>query len=122
MALTATAAPPIRQEICRRLGLRDPEVVVGDFDRPHIRLEARRVRTARDKHRELEQAAAELDGAGIVYAATHAASQDAHDVLAAAGQSVALYHAGLTARARRHAMASYLDGSARIISATVAFG
>jgi ATP-dependent DNA helicase RecQ len=122
MALTATAAPPIRAEICRRLGLRDPEVVVGDFDRPHIRLEARRVRTVRDKQRELKQAAAELDGPGIVYAATHAAAQDAHDVLAAAGQSVALYHAGLTARVRREAMASYLDDSVRIIAATVAFG
>src|SRR6201987_3937892 len=60
IALTATAALPVREEICRRLRLRDPEVVVGDFDRPHIRLEARRVRTARDKHRELAQAAAEL--------------------------------------------------------------
>jgi ATP-dependent DNA helicase RecQ len=122
MALTATAAPPIRDEICRRLGLRDPEVVVGDFDRPHIRLEARRVRTVRDKHRELEQAASELGGAGIVYAATHAAAQDAYDVLAAAGERVALYHAGLAARDRREAMASYLDGSARVIAATVAFG
>ena len=38
LALTATAAPPVRQEIVRRLGLRDPEVVIGDFDRPHIQL------------------------------------------------------------------------------------
>ena len=38
VALTATAAPPVRREICRRLGLRDPEVVIGDFDRPHIEL------------------------------------------------------------------------------------
>ncbi len=35
LALTATAAPPVRQEIVRRLGLRDPAVVIGDFDRPH---------------------------------------------------------------------------------------
>ena len=38
IALTATAAPPVRREICRRLGLRDPEVVIGDFDRPDIDL------------------------------------------------------------------------------------
>src|SRR5579864_2540514 len=101
MALTATAAPPVRQEICRRLGLRDPEIVVGDFDRPRIQLSVRRVDTVRDKHHELEHAATELDEPGIVYAATHAAARDAHDVLAAAGQRVALYHAGLTARVRR---------------------
>jgi hypothetical protein len=34
IALTATAAPPVRQEISRRLGLRDPIVVIGNFDRP----------------------------------------------------------------------------------------
>src|SRR5881396_510493 len=42
LALTATAAPPVRQEVVRRLGLRDPVVVVGDFDRPHIHLSVHR--------------------------------------------------------------------------------
>ena len=53
LALTATAAPPVRHEIGRRLGLRDPEVVIGDFDRPHIHISVRRVRTLPDKQREL---------------------------------------------------------------------
>jgi ATP-dependent DNA helicase RecQ len=122
VALTATAAEPVRREIVRRLGLRDPEIVVGDFDRPQIELSARRARSLADKHRELEAAAAELPGAGIVYAATHASAEAARDVLAAAGHSVALYHAGLGARARRDAMTAFLDGSARIVAATVAFG
>src|SRR5205823_13100690 len=61
-------------------------------------------------------------GAGIVYAATHAAAEAARDALAAAGESVALYHAGLSPRGRRDAMTAFLDGSARIIAATVAFG
>jgi ATP-dependent DNA helicase RecQ len=122
MALTATAALPVRQEICRRLGLRDPEVVIGNFDRPHIELSARRVRSVEEKHRGLERAASEFAGAGIVYAATHAGAQAAHDVLAAAGHRVTLYHAGLSARARHEAMTAFLDGSARIVAATVAFG
>ena len=122
LALTATAAPPVRQEIVRRLGLRDPEVVVGDFDRPHIHLSVRHVRTLADKQHELVRAAGELAGAGIVYAATHADAQAAHDALAAAGEQVVLYHAGLSGRERREAMTAFLDGSARIIAATVAFG
>jgi ATP-dependent DNA helicase RecQ len=122
MALTATAAPPVRSEIVRRLGLRDPEVVIGDFDRPHLELSARGVRSVDEKHRELELAAAELEGPGIVYAATHAGAEGAHHVLAAAGHSATLYHAGLTPRVRREAMEAYLDGSARIVAATVAFG
>jgi ATP-dependent DNA helicase RecQ len=122
MALTATAAPPVRKEIARRLGLREPQVVVGDFDRPHIALAARRVRTEDEKHGELTSIAADTTGAGIVYAATHAGAEAARDALAAAGESVTLYHAGLSPRARRGAMASFLDGSARIVTATVAFG
>jgi ATP-dependent DNA helicase RecQ len=122
LALTATAAPPVRQEICKRLGLRDPEVVIGNFDRPHIELSVHRVRSIEEKRREIERAAAELEGPGIVYAATHADAEDARAVLAAAGQEVTLYHAGLPARARHEAMTAFLDGSARIVAATVAFG
>jgi len=122
MALTATAAPPVRVEIVRRLGLRDPAVVIGDFDRPHIALSARRVRTVEEKHRELERSAADYDGPGIVYAATHADAEAARDVLAAAGERVVLYHAGLPARDRREAMEAFLEGSARVVAATVAFG
>ncbi|HYB48889.1 MAG TPA: ATP-dependent DNA helicase RecQ, partial [Streptosporangiaceae bacterium] len=122
LALTATAAPPVRQEIVRRLGLREPEVVIGDFDRPHIALSVRRLLTLPDKHRELVRAAGELAGPGIVYAATHADAQAAHDALVAAGEPVTLYHAGLSGRARHDAMTAFLGGSARIIAATVAFG
>ena len=122
LALTATAAPPVRAEIVRRLGLRDPVVVIGDFDRPHIELSVHRTLTAPDKQRELVRAAGELAGPGIVYAATHASTQAAHDTLAAAGERVTLYHAGLPARERHDATTAFGDGSARIIAATVAFG
>ena len=36
MALTATAVPTIRQDICRLLCLQDPEVLVTSFNRPNI--------------------------------------------------------------------------------------
>jgi len=122
LALTATAAPPVRQEIIRRLRLSDPEVVIGDFDRPNIELSVRHVRAVSDKEAELVRAAREFSGPGIVYAATHASAQAAHDTLAAAGVGATLYHAGLSARERRDAMTAFLDGSVRVIAATVAFG
>jgi ATP-dependent DNA helicase RecQ len=122
IALTATAAPPVRLEIRRRLGLRDPEEVIGDFDRPNIELLVEHARSPEDKQRLIAQAAAELGGSGIVYAATHAGAEAARDTLAAAGERVTLYHAGLGAATRRRAMAEFLEGSARIVAATVAFG
>jgi ATP-dependent DNA helicase RecQ len=122
LALTATAAPPVRQEIIGRLGLRDPLEVIGDFDRPQLHLSAHHIATMPDKEREVVRAAKEFAGPGIVYAATHASAQAAHDALAAAGERVTLYHAGLSAHERHLAMTAFLDGAARIITATVAFG
>ena len=122
LALTATAAPPVREEIVRRLGLRDAEVVIGDFDRPNIALSVQQVRTTADKDRVLEASAAELAGPGIVYAATRASAASARDLLAAAGQQATLYHAGLPPADRRRAMDAFLGGAVRIIAATVAFG
>lgn len=57
IALTATAAPPVRLEICRRLGLHDPEVVIGDFDRPNIELSVRHARSPNDKQQLIAQCA-----------------------------------------------------------------
>jgi ATP-dependent DNA helicase RecQ len=122
IGLTATAAQPVRLEICRRLGLSSPEVVVGDFDRPNIELSAKRVLSVKEKNHEIQRAAEELDGQGIVYAATHANAEAAYEVLTSAGHRVTLYHAGLSPVVRREAMRTYLDGSARIVVATVAFG
>jgi ATP-dependent DNA helicase RecQ len=122
VALTATAAPPVRDEIVRRLGLRDPEVVVGDFDRPEIYLSVHHVNSAKAKQGEIERAASELEGSGIVYAATRAGAHAVKDALEAAGHAVTVYHAGLLRAARREAVERFLDGSARIVSATVAFG
>ena len=122
IALTATAAPPVREQIVRRLGLREPEVVIGDFDRPRIELSVESVRTEKEKQRRIAETASELAGSGIVYAATHAEAEAARDTLAAAGHEVTLYHAGLSGAERREAMTAFLDGSARIVAATVAFG
>ncbi|WP_412556552.1 DEAD/DEAH box helicase [Streptomyces sp. VITNK9] len=51
LALTATAAPPVRREITERLGMDDPRVMVTGFDRPNIRLEASRYQDEDDRRR-----------------------------------------------------------------------
>ena len=48
-ALTATAAPPVREEIVRRLYLQDPAQVIRGFDRPEIHLSVRAFHEAADK-------------------------------------------------------------------------
>src|SRR5947209_17375435 len=45
LALTATAAPPVRDDIVSELGVRDPTLIVRGFDRPNIHLEVPRFTT-----------------------------------------------------------------------------
>src|SRR3954468_5980024 len=70
LALTATAAPPVRAEIVERLGMRDPAVVIRGFDRPNIRLSVERFHGAGSEERKLRaiaQRIEEVDPPGIVY-------------------------------------------------------
>src|SRR3954467_15397906 len=67
LALTATASPPVRDEIVERLGMRDPAVLVRGFDRPNIRLAVQRYHDPGAKRRALIESVAEEPKPGIVY-------------------------------------------------------
>ena len=59
-ALTATAAPPVREEILERLHLHEPLVLVRGFDRPNISLDVVRHHEDKDKRRAVVRQATEL--------------------------------------------------------------
>jgi ATP-dependent DNA helicase RecQ len=123
LALTATAAPPVRREIVERLGLRDPVVVVRGFDRPNIHLAVERFSDADAKDAALvERVEAAGGGAGIVYAATRARTEALAERLAAAGVTAVAYHAGLRAAERRAAQEAFMGDGDTVIVATTAFG
>jgi len=75
MAIAGPCSRPGRGRPRRspRLGLRDPVVAIGDFDRPHVHLSVHRALTVCDKRQELVRAAGQLAGLGIVYAGSGAA-------------------------------------------------
>ena len=51
--LTATAAPPVRDEIVERLGLRSPEILIRGFDRPNLRFSVERFHGEQGAERKL---------------------------------------------------------------------
>ncbi|HEY8545489.1 MAG TPA: helicase-related protein, partial [Acidimicrobiales bacterium] len=122
LALTATASPPVREEIVERLGMDDPVVVVAGFDRPNIHLA---VETSGDRDQAQEALVArvaELDGTGIVYVATRRDADDLARRLGTRRRPAAAYHAGMTAR-RRHAVHErFTGGTPVVVTATTAFG
>jgi ATP-dependent DNA helicase RecQ len=123
LALTASAAPPVRREITERLGLRDPAVVVRGFDRPNIRLAVESFTDADAKDAALVERVKAGDGrAGIVYAATRARTEELAGRLADAGVAAVAYHAGLRAADRRAAQEAFMAVGDTVIVATTAFG
>ena len=125
LALTATAAPPVRAEIVERLGLRDPLVVVRGFDRPNIALAVERFTDGDAKRAALVERVAEAAGApgvGIVYAATRRIAEEVAEALDARGVRAAAYHGGLAAARRRETEAAFTGDRLDVVVATTAFG
>jgi ATP-dependent DNA helicase RecQ len=117
LALTATASPPVRDEIVERLALRDPEVVVRGFDRPNIWLGVETFFDAGQRDDALAERVAAEPKPGIVYVATRARAEELAERLGAVA-----YHAGLPAKARREAQDAFMDDRAEVVVATIAFG
>jgi ATP-dependent DNA helicase RecQ len=127
LALTATAAPRVREEIVEVLGMRDPNVVVKGFDRPNIRLAVERFHDAARKHRAVVERVVEASQAGrtpgIVYCATKRAAEELAEELREGGVRAAYYHGGLSAREREARQQAFMDsGELDVMVATIAFG
>jgi ATP-dependent DNA helicase RecQ len=125
LALTATAAPPVRAEIVERLGLRDPLVVVRGFDRPNISLAVERFTGAGAKRAALVDRVVEVapqPGVGIVYAATRRIAEEVAEALAGRGVRAEAYHGGLPAARRRLVETAFTGDQVDVVVATTAFG
>jgi ATP-dependent DNA helicase RecQ len=122
LALTATAAPPVRDEIVERLGLVDPLVVVRGFDRPNLRLAVDRFHDERTRDRALVEAVAAAAKPGIVYTATRRRTEELAVALEARGLTAAAYHAGLPASRREAVQEAFMADESEVVVATTAFG
>jgi ATP-dependent DNA helicase RecQ len=126
LALTATAAPPVRAEIVERLEMRDAQVVVAGFDRPEIRLEVDHYADAYGKDQGvLDRVLAEIGegrGPGIVYSATRRSTEEVAEALAERGLRVRPYHAGLSRADREDTQRAWMDDELDVVVATTAFG
>lgn len=124
LALTATASPPVREDVAERLHLRDAAVIVRGFARPGIALEVVRTVEAANKDRAVvERVRAEAEhGVGIVYVGTRRRTTEVADALAEAGLRTAAYHGGLRRAERDEAQRQFTDDEVDVVVATSAFG
>ncbi|HET8600961.1 MAG TPA: RecQ family ATP-dependent DNA helicase [Segeticoccus sp.] len=120
--LTATAAPPVRDEIVERLGLQDPRVLIHGFRRSNIRLEVTRELEDHAKREAVLDAVTELTPPGLLYVATRKDTGRYAEQLADRGIRTAAYHGGLTADERACVHEQFTEGDTDVVVATSAFG
>ena len=119
-AYTATATERVRRDIVDQLGLDDPEILVGEFDRPNLLY---RVRRRGDLQAEIRRLLERHPGeAGIVYAISRREVDSLAAKLAERGHAAVPYHAGLDDDVRHANQEAFLSERAEIVVATVAFG
>ncbi|MCC6360210.1 MAG: RecQ family ATP-dependent DNA helicase, partial [Phycisphaerales bacterium] len=119
-AFTATATQRVRDDIIAELGLRDPAVLVGSFDRPNL---VYRVLPRRDEYRQVVDVLNRHKGeAAIIYCITRRETESLAAALTADGFNAAAYHAGLAHDVRHRTQDAFARETLDIVVATVAFG
>ena len=122
LALTATATDDAIADIVKQLGLSRPRIINTGIYRTNLQYSVVQVTSDREKLDQMLALAARHQGSGIVYAATVAAVEQLHAALTEQGESVTLYHGRLGARERQHNQDRFMEGEARLMVATNAFG
>ena len=122
LALTATASPPVREEIVHRLAMHDPQILVRGFDRPNLWLAVERFGDDEEKREVLIDRVKHAEKPGIVYAATRKVTEQIAELLKTEGVNAIAYHAGMKPKEREHAQDSFMNDQADVIVATTAFG
>lgn len=122
LALTATAAPPVREEIVQRLNMQDPRVIVRGFDRPNLFLWVDRFENDDEKHEVFVERVQQAEKPGIIYAATRKETERLAESLENAGVKTVVYHAGMKAKEREQVQSTFMADEAEVIVATTAFG
>jgi ATP-dependent DNA helicase RecQ len=119
-AFTATATPSVQNDICEQLGLREPELLVGDFDRPNL---SYRVQPRRNLEAQvLEVITRHAGEAGIVYCLSRKNVEELAAGLSAKGVRCEPYHAGMTPERRNAVQEAFSTERIDVVVATVAFG
>ncbi|MEK7287736.1 MAG: DNA helicase RecQ, partial [Elusimicrobiota bacterium] len=119
-AFTATATEQVRKDIVEQLVLRDPDILVGNFDRANL------IYRAVPRQGLMDQITAVLKRhpkeSGIIYAIRRSDVEKICAQLKTQGIRAMAYHAGMTAAQRGASQDAFSREEIDVIVATVAFG
>ena len=119
IALTATATPPVAEDIMDKLGFEEHLLIRASFQRPNLHYV---VRSCEDKLGQLIGVCNGVEGSGIVYLRSRKKCEEYAALLRAEGINASFYHAGLSPEMRNERQAAWKNNAIRVMICTSAFG
>ncbi|PFB66894.1 DNA helicase RecQ [Bacillus cereus] len=120
LALTATATPQVRDDICNTLGINQENTIMTTFERENLSFS---VIKGQDRNAYLaDYIRQNQKESGIIYAATRKVVDQLYKDLMKAGVSVSKYHAGMSDNDRNEQQELFLRDEVSVMVATSAFG
>ncbi|ARJ22447.1 DNA helicase RecQ [Bacillus mycoides] len=120
LALTATATPQVREDICNTLGINQENTIMTTFERENLSFS---VIKGQDRNAYLaDYIRQNQKESGIIYAATRKVVDQLYEDLGKAGVSVSKYHAGMSDHDRNEQQELFLRDDISVMVATSAFG
>lgn len=120
LALTATATPQVRDDICNTLGINQENTIMTTFERENLSFF---VIKGQDRNAYLaDYIRQNQKESGIIYAATRKVVDQLYEDLMKAGVSVSKYHAGMSDNDRNEQQELFLRDEVSVMVATSAFG
>jgi len=120
LALTATATPQVRDDICNTLEINQENTIMTTFERENLSFS---VIKGQDRNAYLaDYIRQNQKESGIIYAATRKVVDQLYEDLMKAGVSVSKYHAGMSDSDRNEQQELFLRDEVSVMVATSAFG
>jgi ATP-dependent DNA helicase RecQ len=119
LALTASATPLIREDICRKLKMVQPAIFTQSFLRPNLSFSAHKTSSVSNKMLDILR---RLEGCSIIYCRNRRRTKEISDLLNMHGISADYYHAGLPQEERNEKQERWMKNMVRVIVCTNAFG
>ncbi|WP_240035230.1 RecQ family ATP-dependent DNA helicase [Neobacillus notoginsengisoli] len=123
LALTATATPEVRDDILKKLCVRDATRIEASVNRPNIAFHIEKMEHEHEKKQRAIDLAKSLKQPGIIYFSSKKAAEQLAQLLRENGLTRTMaYHGGLDQEQRILIQEQFINGQLDIICATSAFG
>ncbi len=119
MALTATATKEVKEDIAKKLEMKDVQIFQKSFARANLSYSAFKIENKQGK---LLEILGNVSGTSVVYVRSRKRTREVAEFLRRNNISADYYHAGLSGKDRADKQSAWINSQIRVMVATNAFG